>query len=259
MGAAGSTLLAALLSAARAQETLSSPDSAPLTQSADVRDIFLYTNQQRAFERLPPLAWSDALASAARLHAQRMAAAASLSHRYADEPDVAARAAEAGAHFTSIAENIGAGSYARQIEEAWMRSLPHRANILGPRMNAIGVAIVASGGTLYAVEDFAVVTPLLTVEAVEQRVLYELQSTAPAGAIALDRSHTAEARRLCESNSAVASWPAAFSATWQAADLALPQQLTEAVLGGRFHSAVVGACPAVERAFTVYRVHVSLN
>jgi hypothetical protein len=254
-----SMLLAGLLLAGSAPGQEDGPGSAPSTQSADVRDIFLYTNQQRAFENLPPLAWSDTLAAAARLHAQRMAAAATLSHRYANEPELGARAAAAGARFTSIAENIGAGSYARQIDEAWMRSMPHRSNILDARMNTIGIAVVAAGPTLYAVEDFAVVTPQLSVEAVEQKVLSELQSTAPAGSLVLDRSHTAEARCLCESNSAVATWPAAFSATWQGADLALPRRLAEAVRAGKFHHAVVGACPAVERAFSVYRVHVSLD
>jgi uncharacterized protein YkwD len=36
-----------------------------------------------------------------------------------------------------------------------MNSPPHRGNILDPELDSLGVAIVASKGQLFAVQDFA--------------------------------------------------------------------------------------------------------
>ena len=41
------------------------------------------------------------------------------------------------------------------LDQEWMHSPPHRANILDPRMDTIGVGLVKRGGNYYAVEDFA--------------------------------------------------------------------------------------------------------
>src|SRR5271157_3342015 len=63
-------------------------------------------NQARAQAGAGPLKWDPALALAARQHCLRMAADHSISHQYPNEPEFSARAAEAGAHFSMIEENV---------------------------------------------------------------------------------------------------------------------------------------------------------
>ena len=133
------------------------------------------TNQERTARGLGPLAWDPALAGAASLHVLAMIQANMLSHQLPGEPDVAHRAAKQGAHFSAVAENIAYGSDPATIEQQWMQSPPHRANILDPRMNLMGVGLLASGGTLWAVEDFAAGSPVLAPGAVEQMVEGELR------------------------------------------------------------------------------------
>ena len=104
---------------------------------------------------LLPLKWSDSLATAAEVHARRLAQEPDLSHRYVGESDLAERAAQAGVHFQAVAENIAVGDSGIKIQEGWMRSIHHRANILDPQMDTIGIAIIEGVGNLYVVADFA--------------------------------------------------------------------------------------------------------
>src|ERR1700692_4948983 len=70
------------------------------------RALFDDLNRERAAQGLPALHWDAALASAAREHASRMAQGNVLSHQLPGEPQVQVRATQAGARFTTIAENI---------------------------------------------------------------------------------------------------------------------------------------------------------
>ena len=62
------------------------------------------------------------------------------------------------------------GPSPQAIEQEWMNSAPHRANILDPRMNVIGIGIVKKGGSYYAVEDFADGVAELGPEQIEKKV-----------------------------------------------------------------------------------------
>ncbi len=272
---------AACCSALLAQSTASSADfgivgDAPATstsleaQPAGILSIFALTNQARVTQGLAALTWSPALATAGLAHARRMASSRTLSHRYPDEPDLPSRAASAGAHFSAIAENIATGYSPQQVASAWMASTPHRTNILDPRMNSIGVALVQAGGRLFAVQDFAAALPSLSPETVEQKVEQELvslaKSVAPEWArpLFVDVSHITEARRICAEGSAVGAakvpyWTAPYTVIWQSPTLNLPPALADALRKGQYHTAVVGACAGSEGAFTSYRVAVVLD
>src|SRR5277367_4919601 len=126
-----------------------------LAQESAEQQVMDLANQDRAQQGLPPLKWDPALAQAAAEHAQLMAQQPSLSHQYPGEPDLVARSGAAGAHFRSIAENVALAPTPQALEQEWMHSAPHRANILNPAMNTIGVGLVRRGGYYYAVEDFA--------------------------------------------------------------------------------------------------------
>ncbi len=236
-------------------------------QPLAAQDIFRFTNQERTAEGLAPLGWSPELCAAAQQHALRMAANGALSHQYAGERDLAARASQSGAHFSTVAENIALGADARQVSQEWMRSPPHRANILDPRLNTLGVAVVVSGGRLYAVQDFAVSMPALTAEAVEDKVASELQALSlPAGAdgspAALSLLSREEARSSCALADGLPSGSKArFVLRWEGPELALPKPLRDAAQSGRYAAASVGACAAsgsANRHFTLYRVAVLL-
>src|ERR1700743_3543247 len=67
------------------------------------------TNKARMDQGLQPLHWDPALAAAAQAHAQKMFDQHSLSHQLPGEPDLSARAGQAGAHFRTVAENVAMG------------------------------------------------------------------------------------------------------------------------------------------------------
>ena len=223
--------------------------------------ILTLTNRDRTAQGLQPLQWSPALAAAAQTHAEAMAKAGALTHQLPGEPNVADRAEHDGAHFQSVAENIAYGPSPATIEHEWMHSVPHRANILDPHMNSIGVGLVSSGGTLWAVEDFADAIAQLDPSAVEAQVGQELSAHGLAIA-APDGPEMQAARVACPQFEGGAEAHARFVVRWESADMQqLPGPLDTAASSGQYARAAVAACPAINHrnaAFTVYRVAVLL-
>ena len=253
--------LALLPVIARSQSVPAAQVSAQAAPTEAQAGILTLTNRDRTAQGLQPLQWSSALAVAAQTHAEAMAQAGTLAHQLPGEPNVADRAAHDGAHFQSVAENIAYGPSPATIEHEWMHSVPHRANILDPRMNSIGVGLVSSGGTLWAVEDFADATPEMSSSAVEAEVDGELQPHGLAIA-APDSPEMQAAQTACPQFDGNAGAHARFVVRWESADMRqLPAPLGAAVSSGRYTRAAVAACPAVNHrnaAFTVYRVAVLL-
>ncbi len=119
------------------------------------RELFASVNQARRAQGLAPLRWNDSLAAAARRHAEVMAKRGSAQHGFEGEPSLSARAKQAGAHFSWLSENVTQGPTTEFIHSQFMKSPPHRANILDIDMDSIGVGVVEKGGQLFAVEDFS--------------------------------------------------------------------------------------------------------
>jgi uncharacterized protein YkwD len=223
-------------------------------QTAD-EQLFAQANQARAAQGVGPLAWDQALAAAALAHCRRMAAEGEIAHRYGGEAELTERAGQAGAHFSLIEENVALGTYVDMIHDGWMHSPGHRANLLNPQVNRVGIAVVAAHGVYYAVADYARAVTLLSRAQVEAAVGATLRSR---GVMVLEE--TADARSYCSGGARPASSPE-FMMLWQDADVTmLPRSLTDHMASGRYRKAEVGACPAqnVEGAFTVYRVAVLL-
>ncbi|HEX3987026.1 MAG TPA: CAP domain-containing protein [Acidobacteriaceae bacterium] len=218
---------------------------------SDARRVFTLTNQDRQQQGLPPLAWNPALAAAAQGHAQWMLRESGLSHQYPGEPDLMTRAAHAGAHFRAIAENIALGPTPDSLENQWMHSTPHRTNILDPKMNALGVAVLRRGPDLYAVEDFAQANEALTQPQVEQRLralLHEqgVDANAPAP----------PAEAACASPSGMPAGARSI-VRFQTPDLSqLPSQVVQVIHSRDFRKAAAGACAPTpgQSGFTTYRV-----
>jgi hypothetical protein len=214
-------------------------------------------NQFRAEHGVAPLAWNSALARAARTHAKRMVAASGdMEHQYPGEADMIARAAQEGAHFGAIAENLaGQGQNPAQLQQIWMTTQSHRTNLLNPKMNVVGIGVIESGGLLYAVEDFAQSVSAPKQGEIEGQVTAALQK---AGMQSV--KSTEEARSNCESQSNTA--PGAMLVVhWEGSDPGqLPDVLVQRIAQGTYHSAAVGACPSAQagQGFTTYRVAVLL-
>ena len=119
------------------------------------RELFAAVNQARRAQGLTPLRWDESLAAAARRHAEAMAEHGSAQHGFEGEPSLSARVKQAGAHFSWLSENVIQGPSPEFIHTQFMKSPPHRANILDRDMDSIGVGVVEQGGQLFAVEDFS--------------------------------------------------------------------------------------------------------
>jgi hypothetical protein len=235
-------------------------------QTPDEKQVMDLANRARAEAGAQPLGWDSALAAAAHAHAQRMAQEGPISHRYGGEADLPERAATAGAHFSLIEENIAIGSTPEQIHEGWMRSPGHHDNLLNPKIDRIGVALVSARGVLYAVADYALGVASLSPADVESKVG---AAVARRGISLIAGPAVQGARDYCalEEGKSLSSLglKAHFLMRWQSADIAsLPPELEKALSSGQFTQAAVGACEAKGSgsgsgaAFSAYRVAVLL-
>lgn len=226
------------------------------TQSA-VEQLFALANQTRATYGLGPLKWDPALAAGALQHGIRMTQEGSLAHQYRGEPDVTFRASRAGAHFSLIEENIAIGPYAAGIHQGWMNSLGHRANLLNPAIDRVGIAVLSRGGALYAVADYARAVPVLTPTQVEAAFAAMLRAR---GVTVLRDANGA--RALCSTSGRFNPTDgASFLMRWQGSDVTeLPSDLLRRVASGEYRQAAVGSCPAqlASGGFTAFRVAVLL-
>ncbi len=239
---------------------------APPALDAAAHQLAALASESRAQAGLAPLQWDTALAAAAHAHALRMAAEGPIAHRYGGEPSLAERAAAAGARFDLIEENIAIGNSAQQIHSLWMHSAEHHANLMNPRIDRIGVAVVSARGVLYAVADYARAVRTLSYAQQETMVAQQIaQLGIPSSSRAAARD---QARAACASSSGVPSAPGLqplFVMRWQSGSLSqLPSALVQRVRSGSFRSAAVGACAPhlastqEQASFTAYRIAVLL-
>jgi Cysteine-rich secretory protein family len=222
----------------------------PQTSLAD-KSLLDAANKDRAAQNLPPLKWDSALAAAAHLHALRMAKLNQLSHQFPGEPLLQDRAREAGARFSTIAENVAQGPTVGGIHNQWMNSPPHRANLMDPTLDSVGISVVQSGNMLFAVEDFSTSVPAFSQDEQERKVAAQLDSH---GLVVVTGS--ADARKTCQLDKGWAGARPAIVLRYEMSDLSnLPDEVNEKVNSGKYHSASVGACaPSGSSEFTRYRV-----
>jgi uncharacterized protein YkwD len=226
----------------------------------EAEQLVALANQARAQAGVGQLQWDPALAAAALKHCQRMAQEGPIAHRYGGEADLSGRAAQAGAHFSVIEENVAIGPAPAAIHQEWMQSPGHRENLLSPDVDHIGVAVVPARGVLYAVADYSRVVQQMNPAQVEARVAVLVR---PSGVTVL--SDASVARAACTTDEgmprAVGGMQPRFIMRWQDADLTrLPKELVEHLETGRYRAAAVGSCPAQldEVSFTAYRIAVIL-
>ena len=226
------------------------------TQNGPEQILLASANRDRGEKGLPPLKWDASLAAAARQHALRMAQQNTLSHQLPGEPDLSARAGQAGARFSTIAENVAEGPNAQGIHEQWMNSPPHRANLLDPELNSVGIAVVRGNGIFFAVEDFSNQAGQLSLQDQESFVSAQLQMR---GIRMLN--YTSDARKTCLlDNGYAGSHEPSFVLHYATPSLqTLPDLLEQRIQTRKYHSGVVGACQMDQKPrLTGYRIAVML-
>ena len=250
----------ALVCALAASQSAKAQDDDPAAPSPQEKELLDLTNLARADQGLGPLKWDANLAAAAAQHNQLMRGQPDLSHQYTGEPVLVDRAAQAGAHFSAVAENLAVGPSPGAIERQWLQSVPHRANIYDPRMDSIGISLIRRGGDYLATEDFAHSVSVSTPEQAEGQVATLLRKQGLT--VSQDQKFVQDARETCEMNtgSAGGTQPR-FIMRWESSSLAqLPDQLTQHTANGQFKTAAVGSCTSAhpQQGFTTYRVAVLL-
>ncbi len=113
--------------------------------SSDEQALFALTNQARASAGLPTLRWDSSLASVARWRSQDMITRDYFSHQIPPSgSSVFDELSARGYCFKLAGENIGWNNYpddsaTAQIQQMFMNSSGHRANILGSAWDVAGI------------------------------------------------------------------------------------------------------------------------
>lgn len=160
-------------------------------------ELYNLVNEERRRRNLPRFALDVHLVAAARKHSQGMATAGTLSHQFPDEPELKSRLAQSGARFDAIAENVAQSESVENAHTELMHSSGHRANLLNPAYDAIGIGIVEKGQAIYVTEDFSHRVPDQTAADVEIQIFKSVnQLRSRRGLPALQRTDSSSLRKV---------------------------------------------------------------
>lgn len=135
------------------------------------QDLLQMANQSRRQAGVSPLKLDCGLSEAARAHAVAMMDAQKLSHQFADEAALPQRLAlTTKLQLDQEGENVALDYDALHGHEHLMLSPPHRANLLNPAYNVVGLGVVRSGERLYIVQDFGHALPNYTTDEAKEKV-----------------------------------------------------------------------------------------
>lgn len=138
------------------QFSLTVREAPVLTDEQAMADAVLaLVNVERANAGLAPLTQNVLLVNAARRHSQDMANHGFMNHTGSDQSRFSERITDAGYSWTSCQENI-AWNYpsAAIVMAAWMGSAGHRANILNPNSQHMGISCFRSVHGYYWTQAF---------------------------------------------------------------------------------------------------------
>jgi len=140
-------------------------------ESQTEQQLLALANQSRKQAGAPPLTLDAGLSQAARIHAQAMLEARQLSHQFDGEPSLPIRLADrTDLQLDQEGENVALDYSAEGGNQHLMLSPPHRANLLNPAYNVVGLGVVRSGDQLYIVQDFGHALPSYSSAEVKDRV-----------------------------------------------------------------------------------------
>jgi hypothetical protein len=145
--------------------------SAPTFDSQAEQQIFQLLNRERHSRGVSTLVFDERLQRAARKHSQLMANRGEVEHQLAGEQKLAYRLGEVELRYDASGENVARTSDAARAHVALMNSPGHRANILDPQFNSVGIGVVNTPDGIYVTQDFARRLPNATVDEAEERVV----------------------------------------------------------------------------------------
>jgi uncharacterized protein YkwD len=221
-------------------------------QSED--QLLALANQSRRQTGAPPLTLDPGLSQAARTHALAMLEANQLSHQFDGEPSLPVRlAATTNLQLDQEGENVALDYSATGGHEHLMLSPPHRANLLNPAYNVVGLGVVRSGDRLYIVQDFGHALPNYSPAEVKDRISQAVSQTrrqtsqpdlprrdlpvadeAACSMAQADKLATSPVKKLAE-RATVLTYTSLHPET-------LPAGSTHAIASRTLHSFSVGAC-----------------
>jgi len=140
--------------------------------------LFILANQSRHEAGAPPLTRDSGLSQAARAHAKEMLEEQQLSHQFDGEPSLPQRLAIATQLLLDeAAENVALDSGPEQSHQHFLHSPPHRANLLNPVYNVVGLGVARSGNRLYIVQDFGHALPEYSETELKDRIAESVRQT----------------------------------------------------------------------------------
>jgi uncharacterized protein YkwD len=150
----------------------------PDYESQTEEQLLALANQSRKQAGALPLTLDPGLSQAARIHAQAMLAARQLSHQFDGEPSLPIRlAATTQLQIDQEGENVALDYDAAHGHEHLMLSPPHRANLLNPAYNVVGMGVIRNGDRLYIVQDFGHALPSYSPAEVKDRIAAAVNQT----------------------------------------------------------------------------------
>jgi uncharacterized protein YkwD len=140
--------------------------------------LLALANQARREAGAPPLKIDEGLSEAARIHAQAMREARRLSHQFDGEPSLPQRlAATTQLQLEQEGENVALDYDAEHGHEHLMLSPSHRANLLNPAYNVVGLGVIRNGDRLYIVQDFGSALPRYSPAEVKEHIAAAVNQT----------------------------------------------------------------------------------
>jgi uncharacterized protein YkwD len=258
-----------MASAAPGSETSGAPAQKPTLKPASAKapdipfsdfevqseeQLLALANQSRQQAGAPPLMLDKGLSQAARTHSLAMLEANKLSHQFGGELSLSLRlAAATDLQLDQEGENVALDYDAAHGHEHLMLSPPHRANLLNPAYNVVGLGVVRSGDRLYIVQDFGHALPKYSSAEATDRIAVALGQTrqqigqaelerrdlvaadqAACSMARADRLGTSPVRKLAE-HSTVLTYTTLHPET-------LPTEAAHALGSRTLHSFSIGAC-----------------
>jgi uncharacterized protein YkwD len=212
------------------------------------KQIFDQLNRERQKAGLAALEWNELVAEAARSHSRALAANSTVSHQFSGEPALQERIASRSVRFTVAAENVAFTEHLEDAHLALMNSPGHRANILNPKYNAVGIGVVEQEGKIYVTQDFVFQVPAYS-EAQFSAALAErlgLPRTSR-GAWKIDARPDRLLHDLaCSTNGDAVKLSdglkGGYLVVFTSSEPSLPEQVQKAVAKGRYYRMKFGVC-----------------
>lgn len=163
-------LLAVLVGTPAFLLTSASP-AAAAPESAEW-EFFDMMNAERQANGLPALQMVGGIADIAEQWTGVMVGNGGLSHR----PDLPNRVAVYAPNWRRLGENVGRGGTVAAVHQAFMNSAGHRANILEPQYNYVGIGATVANGQVWVTVDFLTNdSPLATVSRTPAQTIIQIR------------------------------------------------------------------------------------